>query len=186
MEIHAGDENDPEKPSKTEILFVSAPLKSYDNPGTFDDTDLSDIKIGNEKFFPIVDKFCYLGTMLTRDCRDDEDVCCRIKKAGNAFGSLRRSLFANPYIDYDAKGAVYRTLILSILLYGAETWCLTEKLYNQLRLFHHTCVRAMHRVNRRHVFLHHISNMELLDNVNVKSIEFYVTKCQLSWLGHVA
>ena len=34
MEIHAGDENDPEKPSKTEILFVSAPLKSYDNPGT--------------------------------------------------------------------------------------------------------------------------------------------------------
>ena len=88
MEIHAGDENDPEKPSKTEILFVSAPLKSYDNPETFDDTDLSDIKIGNEKFFPIVDKFCYLGTMLTRDCRDDEDVCCRIKKAGNAFGSL--------------------------------------------------------------------------------------------------
>ena len=58
--------------------------------------------------------------MLTRDCRDDEEVCSRIKKAGNAFGSLRLSLFANLSVDYDAKGAVYRTLILPILFYGAE------------------------------------------------------------------
>jgi len=41
---------------------------------SYDDTDLSDIELGNEKFFLVVDKFFYLGTFLTRSCTDDGDV----------------------------------------------------------------------------------------------------------------
>jgi len=76
MEIHTGDLDYPEKPPKTEVLFISAPEKTYHNPVTFDDTDLSEISIGRNKFFPVVDKFCYFGTMITRNCKDNEDVCC--------------------------------------------------------------------------------------------------------------
>ena len=67
MEIHKGDLEHPDKLAKTEVLFVSAPLKSYRNATTFDDTDLSNINIGGSYFFPVVEKFCYLGTMITRD-----------------------------------------------------------------------------------------------------------------------
>jgi len=131
---------------------------------------LAEISIGRNEFFPVVDKFCYLGTIITRNCKDNKDVCCRIKKASNAFGALRLSLFSNPSITYEAKGAAYRSLILPVLLYGVESWNSTEKLCNHLRVFHHGCVRSMHRVNRRHVFLHRISNSELFANVNIHPI----------------
>ena len=90
---HKGDLENPEKPAKTEVLFVSVREMSYRNATTFDNTDLSEINIVGNRFFPVVEKFCYLGTMITRDCKDNEDVCCRIKKAGNAFGALRRIPF---------------------------------------------------------------------------------------------
>ena len=81
---------------------------------------------------------------------------------------------------------VYVGLILAILLYGAETWCLTEKLYKRLRNFHARCIRAMCRVNRRHTFEHRISSAELRRRVGVLSIDTYITRHQLRWAGHVA
>jgi len=103
MEIHVGDYENPDKPSKTEVLFVAKPLKSYNDPITFDGTDLSNINFGNRNYFPVVDRFCYLGTFLTRDCRDSYEVSNKIKKAGNAFGALRSALFSNKAISYEAK-----------------------------------------------------------------------------------
>ena len=114
------------------------------------------------------------------------DVTFRIKKAGNAFGSLRSSLFSNKSISYEAKSAAYVSLILPILLYDAETWCLTESTYSHLRMFHHTCIRAMCRVNRSHVFTFRISTNDLLERLSLKRIDQYVCQRQLSWLGHVA
>jgi len=40
---------------------------------------------------------------------------------------MRLSLFSNKAISYEAKSAAYRSLILPILLYGAETWCLPNQ-----------------------------------------------------------
>ena len=185
-EIHVGDLDQPNKPSKTVVLFVSKPLKSYENPDTFDGTDLSNIDIGDRKYFPVVDKFCYLGSFITRDCKDSEDVNHRLKKAGNAFGSLKNALFSSRSVSDKAKGAAYEKLILSILLYGAESWCLTEILLNRIRNFHRYCLRTMCRVNRKHVFRHRISTNQLLERLGIKPIVNYVSRRQLSWLGHVA
>ena len=143
MEIHTGDERDPEKKSKTEVLFVSAPSSSYKDPGTYDNVDLGVIPLGGGRFFPVVSQFCYLGCLLTRDCSDDADVQNRIDKAAGAFGSVRREIFSNQCICFGAKLLLYEGLILAILLYGSESWCLTEKLYNKLWLFHARCARAM-------------------------------------------
>ena len=53
--------------SKTEILFVEKSAKLYKNPLIFDGADFSYVKIENGRFIPIIDKFCYVGTWLTRD-----------------------------------------------------------------------------------------------------------------------
>jgi len=186
MEVHVGDRRKPDKPSKTEILFVAAPGRSYVVPETFDDKNLNPLELGDDKYLPIVDRFCYLGTILTRNCKDAEDVSNRIKCAGNAFGSLRKILFSNPNISYPAKRSAYLSLVLPIALYGSECWCLKENLLQQLRLFHHTCIRAMCRVNLAHTFKHRITTVELMERLNLKSIDSYVTKRQLTWAGHVA
>ena len=88
LEIHVGK---PGKDSKTEILFVHAPASTYADPETFDNCDLSNVQLGNDTFFPIVKKFCYLGSVLTYDCRDIEDVIKRITKASGALpvGAVR-------------------------------------------------------------------------------------------------
>ena len=148
MKIHVGDELEPDKPSKTEVLFVTRPSKMYQNPSTYDATDLSNINIGDHCHFPIVDKFCYLGSIISRDCKDTLDLIHRIRKAENAFGALKRSIFSSRRISDSAKSSAYQSLILPILLYGAESWCLTESFLRQLRNFHHSCLRAMCEINR--------------------------------------
>ena len=122
--------------------------------------------------------------MLTRDCRDD--VAKRIEAASGAFGALRKCIFASSQITFAAKRAVYVILVLTILLYGSESWCLTEKLYNQLRTFHHRCIRAMCRVTRKHTRIHRISTRELLRRTGLSAIDVYVTRKQLRWAGHVS
>ena len=47
-------------------------------------------------FISIVNKFVYLGSYLTRDCRDDMDVKERVYAAGGAFRNLRDCLFSFP------------------------------------------------------------------------------------------
>ena len=185
MEIHTGDVRDPEKKSKTKILFVAAPLSTYKDPTTYDNVDLGVIPLGGGRFFPIVAQFCYLGCLLTRDCSDDADVQSRIDKAAGAFGSVRKEVFSNQNVCFGAKLLIYEGLILAILLYGSECWCLTEKLYHKLRLFHARCARSMCRVTRKHTWKHKISTDKLLARVGLRTIESYINRRQLQWAGHV-
>ena len=69
--------------------------------------------------------------------------------------------------------------MLSILLYGCESWCLTEYLLQRLRVFHHACLRAMCRVTRKHTMDHHISSEALMRRLGLDAIDFYVAQRQL-------
>ena len=183
MSVHVGRG---EQKSKSEVLFVSAPLHCYAEPETFDGVDLTNILLGDGTFIPIVAVFCYLGSLLTRDCRDDADVAKRIEAAGGAFGALRKCIFSSTQLSYVAKKAAYTVLILSIQLYGSESWCLTAKLYSKLRTFHRRCVRSMCRVTRKHTRIHRISTRELLLRTGLRPIDVIITRRQLRWAGHVA
>ena len=79
-------------------------------------------------------------------------------------------------------------LILSILLYGCESWCLTEELLHRLRVFHAQCLRAMSREGHagKHTWEQHISSEQLMQELGLDAIDFYVARRQLRWLGHVS
>ena len=93
-------------------------------------------------------RFKYLGSIVTADLRDATDVDNRIASATSAFGALHRCVFSTKDISLVVKKAVYIAIVLSILLYGSESWCLTEVLASRLRRFHNKCVRIMCRVTR--------------------------------------
>ena len=130
-----------------------------------------------------MDHFSYIGSIINTDGTDERDVDSRIKKAGIAFGSLRKSLFSSPNVHSEVNGVVYKMLILPILLYGADFWCLTEHLLRKLRNFHHQCVRAMCRVNRLRTRQLSISNAELLERPYLKPIDTYICRQQLRCSG---
>ena len=85
-----------------------------------------------------------------------------------------------------AKKTVYESLILGILLYGGESWSNTEVMLDRLRVFHARCVRSMCRVSRKHTWQHHISTGELEQRLGLDTIDMYLKRRQLRWLGHVA
>ena len=185
MEVHAGNTLSKKK-SKSEVLFCPKPLQLYQEPETYDNANITPVNLGEGNFIPIVFMFVYLGTILSHDCTDKLDVENRIDKAGSAFGALRDCLFASTRVNYRAKSLAFTTLILSILLYGSESWCLTEALYRQLRNFHARCVRAMCRITRRHARLHRISTADLLARLGLPAIDTCITRRQLRWAGHVS
>ena len=95
MSVHVGANN---QPSKSKVLFVAAPPHCYNDPATYDGADLTNIVFDDGTFMEVVAIFCYLGSLLSRDCRDDADVANRIEAAGGAFGALR-SVYS-PQLSY--------------------------------------------------------------------------------------
>ena len=75
----------------------------------------------------VVDSAKYLGGILTTDGKDVKDVETRIKKAGSAFGAMRKFFFEKSHFSLDAKRQVYKVCVVSVLLYGSETWVLTDR-----------------------------------------------------------
>ena len=183
LEVHSGN---PQKKSKTEILFASARPQIYEDPDTYDDCDLSPVMVGGGNYLPIVAVFQYLGSILSRNCQDEEDVEARVDLAAGAFGTLRDCLFSSPRICIVAKAIVFEGLVLSILLYGSECWSLTEKCMNKIRVFIARCLRSMNRVTRKHTREYRISNEELRNRAGLLTPDAYVMRHQLRWAGHVS
>jgi len=130
MEVHEGildSSGDVVKDSKSEVLFCSAPLHTYTDASTFDSADLSHVLLPRSRFMPIVSEFPYLGDTVARDGSDGSAVDRRISSAGKAFGALRKGVFSSTTVNFAAKRAVFESVILSILLYGCESWSLTER-----------------------------------------------------------
>ena len=73
---------------------------------------------------------------------------------------------------------VYEAVVLSITLYGCESWSLTEVLLGRLRRMHALYVRGMCRVTRKHMWDHHISTCELSQRLGLDSIDMYIARRQ--------
>jgi hypothetical protein len=144
-----------------------------------DGIDLSPIRWEGGFNIPVDDHFKYLGSYLSRKCRDDHDVHSSILSAGNAFGSLRKSIFSSCNNSTKANHSVYTSIILCILLYGCECWSLTEKLLDKLNFFHNQFIRCMCRVSRKHTGEHRISSTKLRARIGLHPIEFYIYYRQL-------
>ena len=71
-----------------------------------------------------VDQFCYLGSILSTDVNADIDISARIAKASSSFGRLSKRLWNDHGIRLDIKVAVCKAAVLSVLLFGCESWTL--------------------------------------------------------------
>jgi len=177
--MHTGTQ---EKKSKTEVMYCPPHRKDVILP-----EHEAPVKVDNEGgIVTFTDTFKYLGSRIHRSLQDDADVDGRIKSATCAFGALKKSIFGSKHIKPATKKAVYLAIILNILLYGAESWCLTEKLLQRLRVFHNQCIRSMCRVTRWHTRKHRISNKVLRDRLKMETIDQYISERKLRWAGHVA
>ena len=128
-----------------------------------------------------VDKFCYLGSVLSSVANIDDDVSARLAKASAAFGRLSKRLWNDHGIQLTTKIAVYKAVVLTTLLYGCESWTLYRRHTAKLDQFHLRCLRKIAHIKWQDM----IPNTEVLERCNISGIESLLMAAQLRWIGHV-
>ena len=91
----------------------------------------------------VVESFTYLGSTLTCDGSLDAEIHRRIQKASVAYGTLAKRLWSSTGITHKTKLNVYRSCVLSVLLYSSETWTLFRRHLKILEHFHQKCLRRI-------------------------------------------
>jgi hypothetical protein len=132
----------------------------------------------------VVSTFTYLGSVISSEkVSAAEDITVRIAKASATFGRLKVHLFRRQDIAPNVKMKIYNAAILSILLYGSESWSLTQSEIRQLETFQMYCLRTILGVSIRE----RIPNAHIRQQCqNQPSVESLIRKNRLRWLGHVA
>lgn len=128
-----------------------------------------------------VGSFRYLGSLVRSDNRLESDISARIAKAAAAFGGLNHRVWKSHDLKLVTKLAVYKAIILPLLLYASETWCLYKGDIKRLDVFHLKCLRAILRIR----WQDRISNTEVLRRSSMSGIESFLMKGQLRWCGHL-
>jgi len=84
------------------------------------------VDIGASATLELVDKFCYLGDMLSVDGDADAAVEARIRIGWNKFRQLI-PLLTTKDVSLIMRGRLYSTCVQSCMLHGSETWPVRKK-----------------------------------------------------------
>ena len=89
-----------------------------------------------------VTSFTYLGSVINITGGTDEDVQARIGKARSAFNILG-NIWRSREIKTATKIRIFNSNVKPVLLYGSETWRMTEKTVSKLQTFINRCLRRI-------------------------------------------
>jgi hypothetical protein len=89
-----------------------------------------------------VEEFKYLETTLTNQNSIHEEIESRLK-LGNACYHSVQNLLSSRLLSKNTKVRVHRTIILPVVLYGRETWFLTLREEQRLRVFENRVLRRI-------------------------------------------
>ncbi|KAI8509548.1 hypothetical protein Bbelb_133960 [Branchiostoma belcheri] len=93
-----------------------------------------------------VDSFTYLGGTITKDGSSLEEVRRRLGVATSAFSRLSR-LWKTNNISFSVKHKLYKALVVTILLYGCETWTLLAETERKIQSFETKCLRRLLQIS---------------------------------------
>ena len=139
-----------------------------------------DIMINNQALVKCTD-FRYLGSTVSSNARIDKEICYRIGNASAAFGKLQDRLWKNRHVSVRVKCKVYRAVVLTALLYGAETWTVYRAQVQRLHAYMMRQLRAIQNVT----WQDKVTNKEILERAGLPSMADILIEKGLRWLGHV-
>ena len=157
--------------AKTEVMYQPPDGQAHLNPTIMiEGTTLKSVK-----------QFTYLGSTLSTDATIDIEVNNRINKASAAFGRLSTRVWNQHDLRLQTKINVYNAVVLSALLYGSETWTCYRRHIRLLESFHMRRLRAIVGIRWQDL----ISNVKVLEMTQSTSIQCWIIRAQLRWVGHV-
>ncbi|KAJ4438188.1 hypothetical protein ANN_14127 [Periplaneta americana] len=164
-------------PEKTKYMIMSRDQNIVRN-GTIKVGDLS---------FEEVEKFKYLGATVTNINDTREEIKRRINM-GNACCYSVENLLSSSLLSKNLKVRIYKTVILPVVLYSCETWTLTLREEQRLRVFENKVLRKIFGAKRDEVTgeWRKLHNAELHALYLSPDIIRNIKSRRLRWAGHVA
>ena len=89
-----------------------------------------------------VEDFKYLGTILANQNSIQEEIKSRLQ-SGNASYYSVKNVLSSSMLSKNLQIKIYRNIILSVILYGCETWSLTLRKERRLRVFENWVLRRI-------------------------------------------
>jgi hypothetical protein len=80
-----------------------------------------------------VKQYCYLGSMITEDCKCQTEIRRRIAMGKEAFN--KRGELLRGKLSHDLKKRLVKTLVWSVVLYASETWTMQKEDIKRLEAF---------------------------------------------------
>jgi hypothetical protein len=144
------------------------------------------INIDN-KSFERVEEFKYLEATLTNRNSIHEEIKTRLK-SGNACYHSVQNLLSSRLLSKNTNIRAYRTIILPVVLYGCETWSLTLREEQRLRVFENRVLRRIFGTKRDEATgewrrLHKEERNDLYSSPNIIRV---IKSRRMRRVGHVA
>ena len=127
-----------------------------------------------------VDNFTYLGSKMSNTGDGEVEIRARLAKASQAFASLRSTWKARN-IRLKTKLRIFKSNVISTLLYGSESWKVTKTISNKLDVFQNRCLRRILQI----YWPNTITNEELHRRAEIEPISTQVKRRRWRWIGHV-
>jgi hypothetical protein len=108
-------------------------------------------------------QFKYLGRILSEDDSDDAAIKYNLQKAREKWGRIGKIL-SKTDSNNKTMGSFYKAIIQSVLLYGSESWGISNYAMKTLRSFHQRCARY---ITGKHIWKDENENWHY-PNSNVK------------------
>ena len=129
--------------------------------------------------------FKYLGSIITPCLTEDKEIDARIKKAKSQMGLLRH-FFNCKDVNLSIKYWIYMAGPLNILLWGSESWNLSEQNQDKLNAFHHTAIRQILGIWMDEVIECHIMNEQVQKwFCNIPKVNSFITRRTWKYMGKV-
>lgn len=127
------------------------------------------------------DSFTYLGSIQSSSGYCRPDLKRRISIASSAMFSLR-GIWKDKRLPLALKIRIYQSLVLSVLLYAAETWTLLSADEKTLEAFHMRSLRLILGIR----WYHRVTNADILLQTGLPPLLDSIRGRRLALLGHVA
>ena len=154
--------------AKTKIMIVSnSPPPSH--------------LIVRDKRIEIVDDFLYLGSKINNKGDTNQEVTRRRALASVILNKLNKPLWKWHNISDSTKIRIFKASVQSILLYGAETWPLSDTLAKRLTGFDNRAQRRVLDVR----WQARMTNEQVRSRSHQPPLQRVLAQRRLRWFGHV-
>lgn len=138
------------------------------------------LRFGNDIVEP-VSNFVYLGSLVTNNGDLKPEITRRRALAASALQSLWKPLWRHQTISRRTKLRIYNLAVLSILLYGSETWPLNKTLAARLDGFDSRALRTIENIR----WPQRVSNQVLRARTCQPRASCLAAQRRTRWLGHI-